>query len=185
MTLDEVNGRNPGALRQSEVVDQYRIAHAHLVERVAPNGRELQAGVRSVNFDQGSGHRFSRAACCSRYRQLPEILEGGRHLVFAPAGFPVDLKNGRCYMRFTRYTKKSWKYVFTHKKHIKLIKLEKIFPVSGQSRPLSQPLNRLGSRARLKRFDFDPMNSGRLLCVKYSVQFNVLDGVTFKSTGAK
>lgn len=72
MALDEVDSGYPCALRQAEIVNQYGVAHAHLVKRIAAQGRNLLPGLGWVNFHYSVVHtHLSRrygSYCVNRHR---------------------------------------------------------------------------------------------------------------------
>ena len=51
--LDEIDGRNPGTLCHTEVINQDGVAHVHLVERVTANLCHGNAGFWGVDGHHG------------------------------------------------------------------------------------------------------------------------------------
>ena len=53
MALDEIDGRDPGTLSDTEVVNQDGVAHVHLVERVTANLCHGNAGIWGIDGHHG------------------------------------------------------------------------------------------------------------------------------------
>ena len=75
MTLDVVNRRNPGTLGQSEIIDEYGIAHAHAVKGVAAQRRHFNARCGGINRKGRVQHGRSPAVAFHVYRQQSVQLE--------------------------------------------------------------------------------------------------------------
>lgn len=186
MTFYEIDRRNPGTLRQTEVVNEDGVAHAHLVEGVAAHRRHLQAVVGAVNFDQCGWHRDFRAASCSRNRHKAGNLESSRK---NSAEILVCLSGRHGYQRylsFTRYTETLYKPVSKRKKQHKLIKLGKTFTARVASKA-QQMAARLTERECLefKVLAFEPISACRVVGVKNSCSRGVSSGLKSKNTGKK
>jgi len=76
MPLDVVNRRNPGTLGQSEIIDEYGIAHAHAVKRVSAQRRHFNARFGGINSKGRVQHGRSPAVASYLYRHLGLFLEG-------------------------------------------------------------------------------------------------------------
>jgi len=53
VALDEINGRYPGTLGHTEVVNQDGVTHVHLIERITANLSHGNAGFWGVNGHHG------------------------------------------------------------------------------------------------------------------------------------
>ena len=86
MTLDVINRRNPGTLGQAEVVDEYGVAHAHAIKRVAAQRRHFYARFGGVDSKGRVQHGRSPAVGSFVYRRQIAQLEGFCRSIFPIVG---------------------------------------------------------------------------------------------------
>jgi len=131
MTLNEINGRNSGALSQTEIINKNGVPDAHLVKWVAAYRGDLHARLRTVNFDQGILHRIFRIASLSPMSRM----ESGNLEAFqkndAQMNLPRDYRRYQC---FSRYTEMSSRKANKLQKNHKRIPLELRFIAQAASK---------------------------------------------------
>ena len=104
MTLDVVNRRNPGTLGQSEIIDEYGIAHAHAVKGVSAQRRHFNARFGGIDSKGRVQHGRSPAVAFHVYRQQSVQLEPIYSFLF---GKPMGISNAELndfYKDCTSYT---------------------------------------------------------------------------------
>jgi hypothetical protein len=186
MTLDEIDCRNPGALRHTEVVNEDGVAYAHLVEGVAAHRRHLHASFGAVNFDQSGFHRVFRATSRFKSRMETGNLESlQKKFARISLGLPQQ-RHYEGYQSCTRYTENSDKPATNRKKQHKLIKLENTFAAQVASKaPHSLALGSLQECFKFKVLAFEPITACRVIGVKSSCSRGVSGSMKSKNIGEK
>ena len=104
MTLDVVNRRNPGTLGQSEIIDEYGIAHAHAIKGVSAQRWHFNARFGGINRKGRVQHGRSPAVASNVYRQQSVQLEAIYLFLFE---IPMGISNAELndfYKDCTNYT---------------------------------------------------------------------------------
>ena len=83
MTLDIVNRRNSGTLGQSELIDEYGIAHAPAVKGVSAQRRHFNARFGRIDSKGRVQHGRSPAVASFLNRHLGRFREGSLNLLKA------------------------------------------------------------------------------------------------------
>lgn len=76
MPLGVIDSRNTGTLGNSEIVNEYGVAHTHLIKRVSAQGRHFHPGFGGINSETSVQHNGSPAMVSLKDRHQAEILEG-------------------------------------------------------------------------------------------------------------